>query len=61
MQFNKIYAPTTISISDLKKNPMSVTETGSAVAVLNNNKTVFYAVPADLWETAMRQLKKFSE
>jgi antitoxin StbD len=42
-------------ISELKKNPMSVVEQGdgSPVAILNRNKPVFYAVPANVYESMM--------
>jgi antitoxin StbD len=40
------------SISDLKKQPMSIMEAGhgEAVAILNHNEPVFYCVPAHLYE-----------
>ncbi|MFN7097138.1 MAG: type II toxin-antitoxin system Phd/YefM family antitoxin [Gammaproteobacteria bacterium] len=41
------------SISDLKKQPMSIMEAGhgEAVAILNHNEPVFYCVPANLYES----------
>ncbi len=40
------------SISDLKSNPMGIvgSNNGQAVAILNRNKPVFYAVPVEHFE-----------
>ncbi len=44
----KIYANTTVSVSELRKAPMAVVEgsQGDAVAILNRNEPVAYLVPA---------------
>jgi len=49
---NPILSDVSAGISELKKNPMSVVEQGdgSPVAILNRNKPVFYAVPANVYE-----------
>ena len=45
----------TVSIAELKKNPLAVVEQGegSAVAVLNHQEPVFYCVPAKAYEALM--------
>jgi len=52
---NSILSDVSAGISELKKNPMSVVEQGDGapVAILNRNKPVFYAVPANLYENMM--------
>jgi antitoxin StbD len=52
---NPILSDVSAGISELKKNPMSVVEQGdgSPVAILNRNKPVFYAVPANVYESMM--------
>ena len=54
-----IYADATTSISELKKNPMSVVEQGEGmpVAILNRNEPVFYAVPAKAYEELIDKLE----
>jgi len=54
-----ILADNTISISELKKNPMAVVEQsgGFPVAVLNRNQPVFYCIPADAYELLMDKLE----
>lgn len=54
-----ILADATTSISELKKNPMSVVEgaDGFPVAVLNRNRPVFYCVPAAAYEALMDKLE----
>lgn len=51
----QIYAETTTSISELKKNPMGVVNEGhgETVAVLNRNQPAFYCVPAAAYEQMM--------
>ena len=46
----------TISIADLKRNPMQITETNEAVTILNHNKPAFYCVPAQDWEAIQEYL-----
>ncbi|WP_138380799.1 type II toxin-antitoxin system Phd/YefM family antitoxin [Luteithermobacter gelatinilyticus] len=54
-----ILADMTVSISDLKKNPMRVIEKGEGfpVAVLNRNRPAFYCVPAEAYEALMDKLE----
>jgi antitoxin StbD len=49
---SRTLANTTASITELKKNPTQVLRKGEGqpVAILNRNQTVFYCVPADLYE-----------
>lgn len=56
---NTILADTTTSISELKKNPMAVVESGEGfpVAVLNRNQPAFYCVPAAAYELLMDKLE----
>ncbi|MCU8168254.1 antitoxin [Vibrio vulnificus] len=52
---NRILTDLSVGVSELKKNPMAIMSEseGQAIAVLNRNKPVFYAVPADLFEEMM--------
>ena len=54
-----ILAETTVSVSELKKNPMGAVATGDGfpVAVLNRNQPVFYCVPAKAYEALMDKLE----
>lgn len=54
-----ILADVSTSISELKKNPMAVVESGEGfpVAVLNRNQPVFYCVPAEAFEALMDKLE----
>ena len=54
-----IFAGSTVSISDLKKNPSAVIEAaeGFPVAVLNRNTPSAYLVPAKAWEELMDRLE----
>lgn len=54
-----ILTDTAISVSDLKKNPMSVIHEGDGypVAVLNRNQPAFYCVPADAYEALMNKIE----
>ncbi len=54
-----ILADVSAGISELKKNPMSVMAQGDGapVAILNRNKPVFYAVPAEAYEALMDKLE----
>lgn len=51
-------ADVTASITELKKDPMGTVAAGRghAVAILNRNEPVFYAVPADEYERMMELL-----
>lgn len=50
-----VLADVSAGISELKKDPMGVVKAahGEAVAILNRNQPVFYAVPADLYEALL--------
>lgn len=55
----KILADASISVSELKKNPMAAVESaeGFPIAVLNRNQPAFYCVPADAYEALMDKLE----
>ena len=52
---HRVLAETTVSISELKKNPMATVAAGDGmpVAVLNRNEPAFYCVPAKAYEELM--------
>jgi antitoxin StbD len=56
---DSILADSSVSISDLKKNPSAVIEAaeGFPVAVLNRNTPSAYLVPAKAWEALMDRLE----
>lgn len=56
---NAIYAPATVSITDLRRNPGAVIESAgdAPVAVLNHNRATAYLVPAEVFETIMEKLE----
>lgn len=54
---NQMLADTSISVTELKKNPMCVLEAGSPVAVLHHNKPAYYCVPSNVWEAIIEQLE----
>jgi len=60
---HQILARYSAGISELKKNPMAVIEQGRGepVAILNRNEPVFYAIPAENFESLMGILKKKKE
>ena len=47
-----IFAATSASLSELKKNPMGTTAAGEGfpVAILNHNEPAFYCIPAKAYE-----------
>ena len=55
----QILADASISVSELKKNPMAAVESaeGFPVAVLNRNQPAFYCVPAEAYEALMDKLE----
>ncbi|KXS51743.1 MAG: hypothetical protein AWU57_3872 [Marinobacter sp. T13-3] len=55
---NQIFSEVTASISEFKKNPMAVVDSGggSPVAVLNRNKPAFYCVPAAVYEAMLDRM-----
>ncbi|HIF9500197.1 type II toxin-antitoxin system Phd/YefM family antitoxin [Photobacterium damselae] len=56
---HQVLADNTISISELKKNPMSVVNDtdGFPVAVLNHNQPAFYCIPAEAYEMLLDKLE----
>ena len=54
----RIHARSTVSISDLKKNPSGVISQsmGEPVAILNHNRPTAYLVPAATFEAIMEHL-----
>lgn len=59
VMLDTILADSSISISELKKNPSAVIEAagGFPVAVLNRNTPSAYLVPAKAWEALMDRLE----
>lgn len=57
----KILAPFSASISELKKNPSALLNKaeGKAVAILNHNLPTAYLVPADVYEHLMDKLEDY--
>lgn len=53
----EIFAKHSISVTELKKNPMTVVELGEPVVVLNRNTPVFYCVPSELYEQMINALE----
>ncbi|MFR0693634.1 type II toxin-antitoxin system Phd/YefM family antitoxin [Enterobacterales bacterium AE_CKDN230030158-1A_HGKHYDSX7] len=55
---HSMLADVTASITELKKDPMGTVAAGMghAVAILNRNEPVFYAVPAEEYERMMELL-----
>jgi len=55
---HQIFAETTASVSELKKNPMGTVAAGEGapVAILNRNAPAFYCVPADVYERMLERL-----
>lgn len=55
---HQIFAETTASISELKRNPMGTVAAGDGapVAILNRNAPAFYCVPADVYEAMLERL-----
>ena len=59
MQVQDILADSSVSVTELKKNPMAAVEAGEGfpVVVLNHNKPVFYCIPAQAYENLMDKLE----
>jgi antitoxin StbD len=53
-----ILAKSSVSITDLKKNPSAIIKEaeGAPVAILNHNRPSAYIVPADTFEAMMEKL-----
>ncbi len=55
----RVLTNVSVSLAELKANPMNVVEKskGEAVAVLNGNKTAFYCVPVEEFERMIDKLE----
>ena len=58
MTINSVLTDIAISIEELKKNPLSVVDEsdGFPVAVIADDKPVFYCIPADKYEMLQDKL-----
>ena len=56
---HQIFASTSASVSELKKNPMGTVAAGEGfpVAILNRNEPAFYCVPAKAYEAMLAQIE----
>lgn len=56
---SQIFAATTASVSELKRNPMGTVAAGEGfpVAILNHNEPAFYCVPAKAYEAMLERLE----
>jgi antitoxin StbD len=56
---HQIFASTSASVSELKKNPMGTVAAGEGfpVAILNRNEPAFYCVPAKAYEAMLDRLE----
>jgi antitoxin StbD len=54
-----IFAATSASVSELKKNPMGTVAAGEGfpVAILNRNEPAFYCIPAKAYEAMLDRLE----
>lgn len=57
----RLFAHSSVSISDLKKNPSRIINEaeGTPVAILNHNKPSAYLVPAKAFEAIMEKLEDY--
>jgi antitoxin StbD len=55
---HQVFAETTASVSELKRNPLGTVAAGEGapVAILNRNAPAFYCVPADVYEQMLERL-----
>lgn len=58
---DRIFASSSVSISELKKNPSRVIlqAEGAPVAILNHNKPSAYLVPAETFSAVMEKLEDY--
>ena len=56
---HQIFAATSASVSELKKNPMGTVAAGDGfpVAILNRNEPAFYCVPAKAYEAMLDRIE----
>lgn len=59
METKEILSNISVSVTELKKNPMAAVQAGEGfpIVVLNHNKPVFYCVPTDAYEALMDKLE----
>lgn len=59
MDVQEVLADTSVSVTELKKNPMGAVEAGDGfpVVVLNHNKPAFYCIPAAAYAVLMDKLE----
>lgn len=57
MSASPIYAEQTVSITDLRKSPASYFKS-EPVAVLSNNRTAGYIVPADVYQHMVNMIEQ---
>jgi antitoxin YafN len=57
MSTSPIYAEQTVSITDLRKSPASYFK-GEPVAVLSNNRTAGYIVPAEVYQHMVKMIEQ---
>ncbi len=59
MEIQEILTDSSVSVTELKKNPMAAVEAaqGFPIVVLNHNKPAFYCVPAKAYESLMDKLE----
>jgi len=55
---NQVLSEAKVSISEFKKNPEAAVDSGQGfpIAVLNQNKPIFYCVPAEVYEDMVDRL-----
>ena len=60
---SKILAEVVGSISELKKNPMALVNSGEGqpIAILNHNEPVFYCVPAVAYEALLKRIDELEQ
>jgi len=58
---DRIFARTSVSISELKKNPARIINEaeGAPVAILDHNKPSAYLIPAEAYEELMTKFEDF--
>ena len=59
MEPKEILSNISVSVTELKKNPMAAVQAGEGfpVVVLNHNKPAFYCVPPEAYEALMDKLE----
>jgi len=59
MESEEILSDISVSVTELKKNPMAAVQAGEGfpVVVLNHNRPAFYCVPPEAYELLMDKLE----